>query len=61
MILHLVSAVSLIDLLQIVQRDSVVGDAPHDRESLVATPTHQGQVVLKVPQTVPLGNLVDVH
>lgn len=56
-----VAAVSLIDLLQIVRHDSVVGDASHHRESLVTAPPHQMDVVLKVPQAVPLGDLVYVH
>lgn len=56
-----VAAVSLIDLLQIVRHDSVVGDASHHRESLVTAPSHQMDVVLKVPQAVPLRDLVYVH
>lgn len=56
----LVAAVSLIDLLQIARQDSVVGDTPHQREPLVAAAAHQMDVVLEVPQTVPLGDLVYV-
>lgn len=56
-----VPAVSLIDLLQIVRHYSVVGHAAHHRESLVTASSHEMDVMLKVPQAVPLWDLVYVH
>lgn len=55
-----VAAVSLIDLLQIARQDSVIGDFSYQRESLVAASSHQMNIVLEIPQAVPLRNLVYV-
>lgn len=60
MLVSSVAAVSLIDLFQIVRQHSVVGDSPHQRESLVAASSHEMDVVLEVAQAMPLWNLVYV-
>lgn len=55
-----VAAVSLIDLLQIARQDSVIGDSSHQRESLIAASSHQMNVVLEIPQAMPLWDLIYV-
>lgn len=54
------AAVSLIDLLQIARQDSVIGDSSHQRESLIAASSHQMNVVLEIPQAMPLWDLIYV-
>lgn len=55
-----VAAVSLIDLIQIVRHFSVGYDSPNQGEALVSATSHEMYVMLKVPQTVPLGDLIHV-